>query len=192
MSRTLEHVLDEWLVLKAQGGDSGALEELAERYHRRFLGLAYRFTGTAESAAEVTQEAWVAIMKRLWSLDDPARFRAWASRIVVRRAVDWVRSQRRGRQLNDRLAADPSLSRPEALEDKAIELEDGPSESIAQLRAALRQLTPDRRALLSLYYNDGLSIREIAEALEIPEGTVKTRLFHSRQLLKKHLLLEVQ
>jgi len=192
VSRTDQEVLDEWLVLEVQSGRPEALQLLAERWHRRLTGYAYRRIGRPEAAAEIAQEAWIAILRGIRRLDDPARFRPWVFRIVDRKAVDWLRRHHRQEALNDRLAEDPSLS-PAAC-DEGTNLAPEPSDSdreneghaqaIDQLRAALRRLPGDRRALLSMFYLDGLSVREIAEALAVPEGTVKARLFHARNALK--------
>jgi len=170
-------VLDELLLLRCQSGDAAALEQLAVRWNRRFLGLAYRLTGEAEAAKDVVQEAWVAVVRGLVRLQDPARFRAWAYQIVHRKAVDRIRRRSRRRALSERLAKEPaptSTSEP----DPAL------TEAVPRLRRAMEKLRPDRRAMLRMFYSDGMTTREIAETLVIPEGTVKTRLFHTRKQLK--------
>ncbi|QEH31996.1 ECF RNA polymerase sigma factor SigE [Aquisphaera giovannonii] len=189
MSRGPEEILEEWLVIEARSGRPAALQALARRWHPRLVAHAYRRTGQPEAAAEVVQEAWIAIIRGLRGLEDPARFRVWAHRIVDRKAFDWIRQRRRGRELVSRLADDPSLHGPgcdPGAEARRRESE-GREESIDRLRSALRRLPDDSRILLALFYVDGLSVVEIAEALSLREGTVKSRLFHARNRLRETL-----
>lgn len=170
-------VLDELLLLRCQSGDAAALEQLAARWNRRFLGLAYRLTGEAEAAKDVVQESWVAVVRGLARLQDPARFRPWAYQIVHRKAVDCVRRRSRRRALSEKLSKEPTAATTSE-PDAAL------AEALPRLRRAMDQLHPDRRAMLRMFYSDDMTTREIAETLAIPEGTVKTRLFHTRKQLK--------
>jgi RNA polymerase sigma-70 factor (ECF subfamily) len=173
MSRTPERVFDEYVVVLAQGGDREALERLAHRWRPRHYAHARRLLRRSDAAADAVQEAWVGILRGLALLQDPARFPAWSYSIVTRRCRDL---QRRGaRAPSEELSAefpDPATPDPGAAQD---------------LRRAMEALGPDQRAALALFYRDGFTAAEIAEALAIPEGTVKTRLFHARRLLRAHL-----
>ncbi|WP_165235785.1 RNA polymerase sigma factor [Aquisphaera insulae] len=186
MARGPEAILEEWLVVEAQRGRTAALQALAVRWHPRLVGHAYRRTGHPDAAAEVAQEAWIAIIRGLTGLEDPAAFRVWAFRIVDRKSFDWIRRRRRGRALANRLVADASLHDPDC--DPGPEARpregDGRDERIEQLRLALRRLPDDSRIVLTMLYVDGLSVIEIAGALRLPEGTVKSRLFHARKQLR--------
>lgn len=176
--RTRDDILDELLVLETQGGNVASLNVLAQRWHPKLLRHAIRLTGEKEGGADVAQEAWVAIVRGLGRLQDPGRFRAWAYRIVSRKASDWIRSRVRRRRLNDRAAADP------------VEVETEHSHSsgeVDQLRKVVAGLPADRRALLAMYYVEGMTVGEISEALSIPRGTVKSRLFHARNRLRASL-----
>jgi RNA polymerase sigma-70 factor (ECF subfamily) len=181
-------VLDDWLVLAAQGGSAEAFEALAERWNRRIVAHAYRRLAHAEGAAEAAQEAWLAIARGLSSLDDPARFPSWACRIVDRKAVDWLRKRRRARVLGERIGQDPDL-RSRAVCPPADDPTEPPDrlDAVDRLRGELRRLPAEQQALLALFYTEGRSVRQIADALGIPEGTVKSRLFHARQQLKSRL-----
>jgi RNA polymerase sigma-70 factor (ECF subfamily) len=188
VTRSTAEVLDDWLVLAAQGGSAEAFETLAERWHRRIVAHAYRRLSHAEGAAEAAQEAWLAIARGLSSLDDPARFSSWAYRIVDRKAVDWLRNRRRSRAMDDRIGQDPDL-RSRAVSPPADDPSGAPDrlEAVDRLRRELRRLPAEQQALLALFYTEGRSVRQIADALDIPEGTVKSRLFHARQQLKSRL-----
>jgi RNA polymerase sigma-70 factor (ECF subfamily) len=174
--RTPSSLLDEYLVVQSQMGDSEAFARLARRWHPRLLRHAYHFTQDADAALDVTQESWLAAVRGLRSLKDPARFRAWILRIVANKARDWIRREQ-SRRVAARRVEPP-------------EVEDGPnptSEAVRRVRDGLRRLEPDQRLVLTCYYLEEMSVREIADALSIPEGTVKSRLFHARRALKSHL-----
>lgn len=175
-------VLDELLVLRAQDGDARALSVLARRWHDRLLVHACRLTGEREGGRDVVQEAWVAIVRGLPRLDDAARFPAWAYRIVGNKSRDWIRARQRLRSRAERLAREPSPA-PVELE---LDADDGEAEGL-RLRAELRRLDPDHRVVLSLFYLEGFKVRQIAAALDLPSGTVKSRLFHARERLRRAL-----
>ena len=178
---TRDQAYEELLVLRCQDGDAGALCELVDRWQARFLGHASRLMGQPEAARDAVQEAWVAIVRGLGNLDDPARFAPWAYRIVRNKSVDWIRRQGRQRRVSQELEAQQrhaeELTRNGAAGDDDHD----------RLIEALHGLSRERQALLSLYYQDGFSVGEIADILEIPAGTVKSRLFHARNQLKSAL-----
>lgn len=177
MQRQLETILDEWLVLRAQAGESEALSELVGRWQPRLARHAFQLTGRVDVSADVVQETWLAVAQDIGGLRDPACFPRWVLQILSRRCANWVRSRQRQRRLVEEIAVQ-SKQEPCPGEDAAARDEH------QRLRAALRRLPNDRRALLSMSYLDGLSIAEMAEILDIPPGTVKSRLHHARHELK--------
>lgn len=182
MVRQPEHIYDELLVLDCQRGDQAALKELIGRWQKRLGRFALRLTGDADAAADALQETWIAIVRGIRRLDDPASFRAWAYRIAANKCADWIRKNQRSRNLNERLTIE---SDGRVVQSAEAELER--QDEISQLRSALRKLSHERRMILSLKYVDEMSTREIAKALNVPEGTVKSRLYHAREDLKKIL-----
>lgn len=181
MKRTPEVIYDEWLVLRSQDGDADALRILAGRWHGRLLRHAARLTNDADGAAEAAQEAWLAIVRGLRRLDDPARFPAWSLRIVSFKCADWIRARSRDRE---RWSGSQGIeTTPSAPAEDLTQHDD----DLARLRAALRTLSADHRAALSLHYLEGMSVDDIAHALNIPPGTVKSRLHHARARLKETL-----
>lgn len=172
-SRTLEQVFDDYLVLCCQDGSAAAFERLVARWDARLLRHSHRLTGSHDGARDALQEAWLAISRGLRRLDDPARFRAWAYRIVTHKATDWIRREARHR----RLAAD-------AAEHARASSGAGDSGDIAALRIEIDRLDEAHRVPLGLYYLDQLTVAEIAHALDLPVGTVKSRLHHARNRLK--------
>jgi RNA polymerase sigma-70 factor (ECF subfamily) len=155
--------VDDLLVMQAQDGDRRSMEELVRRWQRRLWAHAYRLTGTSDAAWDVTQQAWVAIIKGLGRLGDASRFRAWAYRIVSNKAMDHIASRRPGAQ-----------------REAVIMSGSARQEHAAMLREALGRLEPEKKALLVLYYLEGLSVSELAFVLRTAEGTVKSRLHAAR------------
>ncbi len=176
--RTADDAFEELLVLRAQGRDREALGALVDLWQPRLLRHALRLTGAADAAAEVVQETWLAIVRGLRGLDDPARFRAWAYRIVGNKAADWVRRTARRRADSVALEADPPAPGPP---------DAPPGDEIAALRRALGELPPEQRAVLAMFYLDEMPLGEIAAATGVPLGTVKSRLHHARGHLKRIL-----
>lgn len=179
MSRTHQDIQDELLVLQCQDGDREALETLVVRWQPRLARLAWRLTAEREAAREIVQDSWLAIVRGLRRLDDPARFRTWAYRIVTNKCADWTRRRvvQRGvaRDLRD---AATSANRSSATDS----VDEGD-----RIRGALARLPDEQRAILSLRHLDGMGVREIARVLGVPEGTVKSRLYHARNELKQAL-----
>lgn len=173
---------DELLVLEAQAGDERAFETLISRWQPRLLAHALRLCGDRDSAPEIVQEAWLAVVRGIRRLDDPARFRGWIFQIVTHKAADWVRKRQRQRRLDDVASDEAENLNPDQLASDfcASDQTDG-------VRRALEMLTRDRRVLLSLFYVEDMRVDEIAIVLDIPIGTVKSRLFHARKELKDRL-----
>jgi RNA polymerase sigma-70 factor (ECF subfamily) len=181
MVRRRQEVLDELLVLRGQAGDRAALELLAEKWYPRVAAFTFRLTGREEAAAEVAQEVWLSVARSLRRLKDPTRFRSWLFSIAANKSRDWIRRKQRRRRLSE------DLIHEQAGAPSAPAVVDEESPEIDRLRQALASLPTDRRALLSMFYLDRLSVREIAAALSIPTGTVKSRLFHARNRLRQYL-----
>lgn len=175
MRRSPDDILDEWLVLRSQGGEADALRELVERWQPRLLRLAGRLSGKRDSARDIAQDAWLAIVRGLQRLDDPARFRAWACAIVANRCADWVRRRAVRRNAMHAMQSTAAVTGPV----------DEASDDVSRLRSALRRLPAEQRRLLALHHLDGLGVSEIATVLRVPVGTVKSRLHAARESLRQ-------
>lgn len=171
---TRARILDEYLVLSAQAGDRLSAELLARRWHRKLVAHAWRLTGDGEAARDAAQTGWSEIVAGIDRLDDARAFPAWAFRIVSRACARQIGRAVRQRALADAVAAEPPDEPPGA--DAALDA--------ARLRAAVRALPPDQRAAIALFHFEELSVAEVAVALEVPAGTVKTRLMHARRRLR--------
>ena len=177
--RTPSEVIDEYLVLQGQAGEPEAFQRLVVRWQPRLLSHAFRYTRNSEAARDIVQDTWVAIIKGISTLDDPTRFRPWAYRIVANKARDWVRREQARRRASAGAAAADPAPHPVA-----------PAGHVARIREGIAQLEPDQRLILTWFYLEDMSLREVAEALSIPVGTVKSRLFHARAALRSRLTEE--
>lgn len=130
-------------------------------------------------AWDVSQEAWLVIAESLGMLTDTRRFGSWALSIVTRRALDRLR---RGAQTE-------ALDAPEAVAEETEEDTKDRSEgsAVAALRSALSTFPPEQRALLALHHVEGLPLADIAAAVNVPVGTIKSRLYSARESLRAQL-----
>lgn len=177
MERRQERILDEYLAAAARTGDRRALGALAGRWEKRLVRHAFRLSGDIEDARDIAQEAWVDIARGVRRLDDCAAFPAFAFQIVTRRAADFVRRAKRARRGVAAFAAEP---RPAF--DGAERIEAGAASP--GLVAAMAALPAEQRAAIALFYQEDMSVAEIAAALGVPAGTVKTRLMAARDKLR--------
>ncbi len=178
MSRSEARLFDEYLVASAKAGDRGALQSLALRWHRKLVAHAWRLTGDRELAEDSAQEGWFEIVRGIARLEDERAFAAWAYRIVSRRCAKQIGAAVRRRRLAEAALAEPPLAEGEA---------PGADLDHERLRAAVRALPEDQRAAVALYHFEELSVAEVAVALDVPAGTVKTRLMHARRKLRASL-----
>jgi RNA polymerase sigma-70 factor (ECF subfamily) len=181
VNRDSERIFDEYLVAAAVTGDRQALGRLVSRWQPRLLRHAWRLTGNAERAKDMVQEAWVEILRGLHRLDDVVAFPAWALRIVTRRC----------QRALQRAAREPL--EPEGASEIAQPTMPGHASGefaaeLAIVMDAIATLPAPQRAALALFHLEDLSVAEIAIVLDVPPGTVKTRLMHARR--KVRALLE--
>jgi len=176
MDRTKEQLLDEYLVASARLGDRKAFDLLARRWGRKLLAHAWRLTGDIDLAREAAQDGWLEIVRGVGRLRDERAFPAWAYQIVTRRCARQVGRRRRDRDLGAAVALEPLV--------EAGPPETGDPVAAARLRTALAALPQAQRAAVALFYLEDLSVAETAIALNVPAGTVKTRLMHARRSLR--------
>ena len=145
---------------------------LVAKSHKLLILQAYRNTRDMEAAKDVVQESWQAILRKLNSLQDPARFRMWASKIVYNKSVNWIREQQKLRTAYNNHEPDEN--------DENVQ-----PEAEEKVRRAIKLLPREHRVILSMFYTDNYPVSEIAEILALPVGTVKSRLFNARKKLKQ-------
>jgi RNA polymerase sigma-70 factor (ECF subfamily) len=177
-----DSVQDDLLLLQCQQGDVAGFDRLVRRWQQPLLRYPYRLTGDWAAAQDVVQETWLAVIGGLVTLKDVTHFRAWLFRIASHKCGDyWRRTQTRRQyaadchqQAGTEAGANATAGAP-------------PWGDKADIEAAFGRLSPESRTVLALMYLEDFSIGEIAGLLSLPEGTVKSRLFHARQQLRQIL-----
>lgn len=168
---------DELLVVRCQLGERPAFDELIERWHQPLWKYVRRVTGDDDAAHDAVQDVWLRVLRGIARLRDGSKLRAWLFGIAHRVVMDRLRSQ----------YASPTVEGVDiasiAADERATDLDD----DIASLHHELTRLPVTEREVLTLFYLRELSLAEVAEALDIPVGTVKSRLFRARQLLRHEL-----
>lgn len=174
------------LLRRCRAGDEEAWGELVRRHTRRVFSIAYRFSGRVDEAEDLAQEVFVKVYQGLTRYEPAAgTFATWISTVARNHAIDRYRRRREERA---RVVADsealPGLPDPAEPQDRALERE----ERAQLVRRALRGLPLELREALILCDLQGLAYDEIAAALEVPLGTVKSRINRGRLELAKRLI----
>jgi len=172
-----EKSYNEWLVVNSQLGDRAAFNQLLQEWQGRLLAYAVRRLGSGDAAAEVVQECLEGVVRGIQRLRDPGAFPAWCYRMLERRCVDYLRRALTEKRFLDRDADAERFASGETEDFTCL------VEKQLTVEQALAHLEPAIAVTLKLYYQEALSIAEIADILEIPAGTVKSRLFYARRVL---------
>lgn len=173
-------VEDKDLLKQIAKGDQAAMRVLFARHHLRVHRFIVRMIGNEASAEDVTNEVFLGVWRNAGGFDGRAAVSTWILAIAHKKSISSMRKRREG-ELDDAYA--------ERIADDA----DDPEMSAAkrdkgqQIRACMGKLSTDHRTIIDLVYYHEKSIPEIAEILDIPQGTVKTRMFHARRKLSEHL-----
>jgi RNA polymerase sigma-70 factor (ECF subfamily) len=167
---------DQELVERFQGGHEEAFISLMRRHERRVYNLAYRMLGRQEDAHDATQDAFLSCFRHLAAFRGDAAFSTWLHRIAMNACYDLLRRRKPVASLDDDQVPVPAS--PDHA-DQAV--------AAADVQHALLEVPPDFRAVLILHELQDLPLDEIAAALEVPLGTVKSRLFRGRAALGRAL-----
>lgn len=177
-SRTRETA---WLVLRAQAGDRAALESLLEHAHAMLLPYVAVMVRDGDAAADVLQEILVLLFRKLPSLREPRAFASWARRVASREIFRALRKLREYERTHDELPPDVPAEPDPPLASAGL---------LERLPALLERVSPASRAVVALHYLDGLTLDETAAVLELPPGTVKSRLAYGLAALRRGLAEE--
>ena len=177
---------DEELVESFQRGDTSVFDLLVERWDRKIQGAIYRVVGPSEDARDLCQEAFLKAYRGLGTFKKDARFSSWLYQIALNVCRDRLR-RRRGRHLvsfddmdeASQAASTPSVPTPLQLAE-ANDLSD-------RVARAVAELPPDQREVIVLKEYQDLTFAEIADVLELPLSTVKTRLYRGLVQLRERL-----
>jgi len=173
------------LVQRCLAGDAEAWDTLVRLYWRRVFNIAYKFVARLDEAEDLTQEIFVKLFRALATYDRRAQFDTWLTRVSRNLCIDHYRRRRREEATFtdevdlDTIQIDELVSRP----DVTLEQRD----HIAIVRRALSKLPPTYREAVALRDIHELSYEQISERLQLPEGTVKSRINRGRKELARHL-----
>jgi RNA polymerase sigma-70 factor (ECF subfamily) len=168
---------DELLVIRCQLGERQAFDDLIDRWHEPLWKYAHRLTGSDDAAKEVAQDVWLRVLRGIHRLRDGSKLRAWLFGIARRTLMDRLRAQ----------YARPAMTDVDLAEVVSNPVPDSIEDDLAALDQELARLPVIEREVLTLFYLQELSLAEIADVLAVPAGTVKSRLFRARQMLRKEL-----
>ena len=170
--------VDALLAVRCQLGERDAFDDLIRRWAQPLRRHVARVAGDAHAADELVQDIWLRVVQGIGRLQDPRKFRPWLFGIAHRRLMDELRERYASPAMDDATALDAlAADAPDA--DRAL--------VVRELERGLARLPAGERDVLSLFYLEELSLADTAQALSVPVGTVKSRLFRARQLLRRQL-----
>jgi len=192
--RILIDSLDQPLVSRCLDGDEAAWEELVRQHTRQVYGLCFRFTNSAQEAQDLTQDVFLRVFKTIKTFRSAeGSFHTWLARVTRNLLIDHYRRTRQER------VTDSIEEQLPMLQEKGGSAAARPDQALAGqeageiLQATLQKLSPDLREAVILRDLQEMEYREIAEVLDIPEGTVKSRINRGRaelaRLLRKQKLV---
>jgi RNA polymerase sigma factor (sigma-70 family) len=182
------------LVRRCIAGDSAAWEDIVQRYHRRIYNICYRFAGTSDDAQDLTQEVFIKMYRTLGSYDvTKGAFMTWVTTVTRNLLVDHFRKTKQDR-VTDSLDAAPSehedaqpLSSQIADASRSADDHVQSRETRDAVHQALQKLSPELREAVILRDLQDMDYKDIAGALKVPEGTVKSRINRGRAELARLL-----
>ena len=176
-------------VQKALAGDLNAFGQLVNKYQGAVYGLAFHLVGNFADAQDLAQEAFIKAFQNLSQLKDYTKFAYWLKQITANTCHRWLRQRQRERsylgflhEIDEQSEGMHTASPDELAESK---------ERIQTVRQAINNLTENNRIVLTLFYMDGLSYRDISEFLGLSVSTIKSRLHHARKKLKEKMIAMV-
>lgn len=182
--------VDQQLVERAQRGDKHAFELLVAKYQRRLGRLISRFVRDAAEVEDVTQEAFIKAYRALPSFRGDSAFYTWLYRIGINTAKNYLMSLGRRPPTHTQFDAEESedFEGADQLQDVNTPENELMSKEVAGVvNATLQKLPEDLRTALTLREIEGLSYEEIAEIMECPIGTVRSRIFRARETIASNL-----
>ena len=171
---------DRDLIRQCRNGDRQAFEGLLVKYEKPVFNVAYRMLSNIEDARDVTQTVFLKAFEHLDSFDERYRFFSWIYRIALNESINCLNKQSR---------YDPLDQEPQSDADGPAQ-QTGSAQMSDSMQAALMTITPAYRTVIILKHFVECSYQEISQILDLPEKTVKSRLYSGRQSLKEALVKE--
>ena len=169
---------DEKLVQRCLEGDRRAFEALVEKYQKIVFNVALRMTRDHADAQDIAQSAFIKAYEKLNTFDPKFKFFSWLYRIVVNESLNFLTQRRKFEELDEELVSDDTS--PEDVEQE--------NATERKIQDCLMELRVEHRVIVVLKHLQDLSYGEISNILDIPEKTVKSRLFTARAILRGLLL----
>lgn len=171
--------MDNGLIMEIKRGDKNALGKLVERHKKLAYHVALGLVGNRDDAFDISQEAFLRVYRSAGTFDEQKQFMPWFYTIISNLSRTWLKRRKRNEAVD---IDDVSY----LLVDKSNpEMEFNKKQAVTQLHKALRALPFDDREIVTLQHFRGMSYDEIAELLDIPRGTVMSRLYYARKKLAK-------
>jgi RNA polymerase sigma-70 factor (ECF subfamily) len=182
MTNIASSLSDHDLILKVQGGSLDALGAIYDRHRRLVYRTALAICNDPEAAADLLQDVFLRFHRFAHHVDPERPLEPWLYRVTANQAYTWVKRHKRWTQplegISEWLSTGMQHS-PQYITEQGDETR--------RIQSALAKLSLPQRVVVVMYYINDLSLQEIAEVLEIPEGTVKSRLHYGRKALKNYL-----
>lgn len=178
------------VILACQKGDAQAFEYLVSRYQKQMFNMAFRMTGSYEEACEVVQEAFLSAYRSIKKYRGEAKFSTWLYSITINQTRSRLKEMRNrdfheGQSIDDPQGDDPDSPVKQYSSDQIGVAEQVEQKEIKEkVQECINALDEEHREVVVLRDIQGFSYDEIAEMLKVPDGTVKSRLFRARLLLK--------
>lgn len=185
---------DRELVARIQEGDPRAFRILFDRYHRRAYAVAFGVVKNPQDAADIVQDGFVKVHRHIGKFQGSSSFYTWLYRIIMNLAIDHVRRRKNAKGVEyddnvgretDEIAGDGTLL-PRIMDanpSKTVMRR----ELLGKIQTALDQLPEYHRAVIMLREIEGLSYAEMSQVLDVPKGTIMSRLFHARKKMQAAL-----
>ncbi len=186
MADSLPFEAEAGLIRRLQADDLSALGEIYEYYHNQVYRTALAITHDSVAAEDILQETFLRLYAYADRIDSSLPLGPWLYRITVNLSYSWHTWCKRQRVMVDKVIR--MMVAPRQRTEAAVEQ----NELLAKLQDAIDKLTMDQRIVVVLYYLNEMTINEIAEILECPVGTIKSRLYYARAALREQLSGQAQ
>ncbi|HUU52415.1 MAG TPA: sigma-70 family RNA polymerase sigma factor [Candidatus Heimdallarchaeota archaeon] len=177
-----EHSEEKMLIVRAKRGDTKAFESLVRKYQKPIYYLCYRMTGAHQAADDLSQDVFIKAYFALSHFKEEMIFFAWIRKIAVNRAINYLKVWKREKSMGGdemRVSRNPDAS-PQEMPEETYQRK----QMVKTFKQALQELSAEQRAIFILKVYENQSYEQIAMTLNIPQGTVMSRLSRARQKLK--------
>lgn len=173
----MEELMDAELVKRAQNGEGRAFDVLAERYRQRVMHLVYRYVGDTDTAMDLVQDIFFKIFRNLVNFKGESKFSSWMFRIAVNDCIDYKRRLKVRKEQSLETFQEYGFDVADGHQDNDIEGTFQTTRERMRVRQALADLPPKQKAVVVMKVYEDMTFDEIAEVLDQPVSTIKSRLY---------------